>query len=160
MTADGMSKEGAIPMNGFGLRGKYRERIGKRARIAGAVLMVALLAGCAALSAGSPDEVRSKVVAERAAARWALIIAGDAGAAYDGYMSKGSRAVISRGEFMARMRVIAFRTATVEKVECAADSCKATVEITYDHKLMKGVSNTMRETWIIEDGQARFVWLL
>jgi hypothetical protein len=159
-TANGMSKEGAIRMNGIGLRGRYREGIGNRARVAGAVLVLALLAGCAALPGGSPDEARRKAVAERAAARWALIIRGDAGAAYDEYMSKGSRAVISRGEFVAKMRVTAFRTAAVEKVECAVESCKAVVEITYDHKLMKGVSNTMGETWIIEDGQPRFVWLL
>jgi len=155
-----MSKKGAIRMNSIGVRGEGREGIGSLARVAGVVALVVTIAGCATLPSESSDEARRKAVAERAAARWALIIKGDPGVAYDEYMSKGSQAVISRGEFVARMRVTTFRKAQVDKVECAAESCKATVEVTYDHKIMKGVENTMRETWIFDDGQARYVWPL
>jgi len=159
-TVDGPSNEGAIRMKSFGRRGRCTEGSVSWTRFAGTMLVVALLASCATVSKESAEEAQRKAVAERALARWDLIIRGDAGAAYDQYMSKGSRAVISRGEFVARMRVTAFRTAKVEKVECTAESCKATVEITYDHRLMKGVENTMVETWIIEDGQAWYGWLL
>jgi len=159
-SADGMSKKGALRMNRFDVRGESRRETGSLTRLAGLVLMVAAIAGCASISSTSSEEVKRQAVAERAAARWALIIKGDAGVAYDEYMSKGSRAVISRGEFVARMRVTAFRSAKVEKVDCAVDSCKATVDVTYDHKLMKGVENTIRETWVFDDGQARFVWPL
>jgi hypothetical protein len=124
----------------------------------GVVLLVALVAGCATVSKSSSDEDKRKVASERAAARWALIIRGDAGAAYDQYMSKGSRQVISRGDFMGRMGATAFRTAAVEEVECGAESCKVAVGITYDHPIMKGVRNTLREQWLIDDGQMWFVW--
>jgi hypothetical protein len=158
-TADVISKEGAIRMNCFSVCGTSLAAVGRLTRVAGVVVMVAAVAGCATVTSGSSDDAKRKTVAERAAARWALIIKGDPGAAYDEYMSKGSRAVISRGEFVAKMRVTTFRTAGVEKVECTAQSCKATVEVTYDHKVMKGVENSMVETWIFDDGQAQFVWL-
>jgi hypothetical protein len=73
-------------------------------------------------------------------------------------MSKGSRLVVSRAEFVERMKSTQFRTAAVEQVECTTESCKANVQITYDHKLMKGVRNTLRETWVIDDGQVWYVW--
>jgi hypothetical protein len=151
---------GAIRMNRVDVRGESRRGAGSLVRVVGLFLVVAAVAGCAAVSGDVSDEAKRKAVAERAAARWALIIKGDPGAAYEEYMSKGSRAVISRSEFSARMRVTAFRTAKVERVECDGATCKATVEITYDHRLMKGVENTMRETWVIENGQAWYVWLL
>jgi hypothetical protein len=124
----------------------------------GVLLLVALAAGCATVGPGSSDEDKRKVAGERAAARWALIIRGDAVAAYDGYMSKGSRQIISRGDFVSRMQATAFRTATVEEIECGAESCKVTVGISYDHPMMKGVRNTLREQWIIDEGQMWFVW--
>ena len=128
------------------------------ARAVGALLTVALLAGCATVTKESSGDEKRKVVTERASARWALIIGGDAGAAYDGYMSKGSRQVIPRSEFVGRTTSTAFRTATVEEVECAGESCKVSVRITYDHRMMKGVRNTLREDWVIEDGQVWYVW--
>jgi hypothetical protein len=148
-------------MNCFCRRGISACRTGVAAllRWVGPVLMVALLAGCATITRDSTDEEKRKAVNERATARWALIIRGEAGTAYDQYMSSGSRQVISRGEFVDRMKVTAFRTATVEQVECTAQSCKASVRITYDHKMMKGVGNTLRETWVIDDGNVWFVWV-
>ena len=128
------------------------------ARLMGAVLVVAVLAGCATVTRDSSDEDKRKAAAERAAARWGLLIRDDPGAAYDEYMSKGSRQIIPRADFVDRMRVTQVRTATVGDVECAADSCKVSVGITYDHRLMKGVPNTLRENWVIEDGQVWYVW--
>jgi hypothetical protein len=123
------------------------------------VIAVALgLGACATLGRNSSDEEKRKAVTDAALARWALIVKGESGQAYDEFMSKGSRQVISRGEFVERMRITAFRTAAVEKTECGAESCQASVRITYDHKLMRGVGNTLRENWIIEDGKVWYVW--
>ena len=145
-------------MNCFGLRGKCRKGIAGFSWAGGVVLVVAFVAGCATIAKDSSDEDKRKAVSESVVARWALIIRGDAGAAYDEYMSKGSRQVISRGEFVERMKVTTFRTARAEQVECAVESCKASVQITYDHKLMQGVRNTLHENWIIEDGHVWYVW--
>ena len=133
-----------------------RLRIGCRRFV---VIVVALgLAGCATIGRNSSDEEKRKAVNDAALARWALLIKGESGQAYDEFMSKGSRQVISRGEFVERMKITAFRTAAVEQIECGAESCQASVRITYDHKLMRGVGNTLRENWIIEDGKVWYVW--
>lgn len=116
------------------------------------------LAACATIGRNSSDEEKRKAVSDAALARWALIIKGEAEQAYDEFMSKGSRQVISRGEFVERMKVTAFRTAAVEKIQCGAVSCQASVRITYDHRLMRGVGNTLRENWIIEDGRVWYIW--
>lgn len=115
-------------------------------------------AGCATIGKYSSDEEKRKAVTDAALARWALIIKGEHEQAYDEFMSKGSRQVISRGEFVERMRITAFRTAAVEQIGCGAESCQASVRITYDHRLMRGVGNTLRENWIIEDGKVWYVW--
>ena len=126
--------------------------------VTGAVLLAALVAGCATVTRESSDERKRNAASERAVARWDLIIKGEAGAAYDEYMSKGSRQVISRNDFTDRMRSTQFRTATVEQVGCAPESCRVSVRITYDHKLMKGVRNTLRENGFIVDGQVWYAW--
>jgi hypothetical protein len=117
-----------------------------------------LFAGCAAVvTKDSPAEAKREAVRERALARWELIIKGQADKAYD-YFSSASRQVISREDFAARMSKTAFRTATVEKVECSEESCRAWVRITYDHPMMKGVFQTMQESWLLENRNAWFVW--
>jgi hypothetical protein len=119
---------------------------------------VLLFAGCAALvTKDSPAEAKREAVRERALARWDLIIKGQADKAYD-YFSQGSQQVISRDEFAARMKVTAFRTAVVEKVECSEESCRAWAHITYDHRIMKGVGLTMQESWVLERGNVWYVW--
>ena len=147
-------------MNGSDRRGRagIAARQSAAGRAAVAVAAALIVAGCASIGRNSSDEAKRQAVTDAASARWAVIIKGEPELAYDEFMSKGSRQVITRGEFVERMRITAFRTAAVEKVECAAESCQASVRITYDHKLMKGVGNTLRENWIIEDGKVWYVW--
>ena len=152
---DSVIGEGAIRMTCFRWHGNPLAGFSRRV---GAVLLIALVAGCATVTPSSSDEDKRKVVSERANARWALILRGEADVAYDQFMSKGSRQVISRNEFVGRMQITAFRKAAVEAVECAGESCKVSVGIVYDHPLMKGVTNTLRELWVIDDGQLWFVW--
>jgi len=134
--------------------------VGALAKAVGAVLAAVVLAGCAAaLTADAPDEAKREMARSRALARWDLLIKGDAGAAYE-YLSKGSRQVVARSEFVSRMSKTQFRTVKVESVECQRESCQVQVRFTYDHPLMKNVGNGAREDWIVEDGNIWYVWSL
>lgn len=122
------------------------------------VVLLGALAGCAGLlTKDSPAEVKEQAARERSQARWALIVGKETGRAYD-YLSKASRQVISRTDFVDRVSRTTFRSATVEKVDCSAELCRVNVRYTYDHPMMKGVANTLQETWILEDGVYVYVW--
>lgn len=123
------------------------------------------LAGCASvpgvggLSKDSPAEAKEKVVTARAQARWDALIKGDVEAAY-GYLSPASRAVTSLEQFKARTKTGSFRSVKIEKVSCAGETCEVGLFLTYDHRLMSGITTPVGETWIIEDGQAWYVYRL
>ena len=51
-----------------------------------------------------------------------------------------------------------WRQAKVEKVECEAEVCRVELQITLDHKLMKGIQTPLNESWIIEKGSAWYVY--
>jgi hypothetical protein len=117
-----------------------------------------LLAGCAGgLTKSSPVEARRAAVTERSQARWALIVSKDHAKAYE-FLSTASRQVISRQDFVDRVSRTVFRSASVEKVDCVEDLCKVTVRFTYDHPQIRGVSNTLQESWILEGGVYAYIW--
>jgi hypothetical protein len=123
-----------------------------------ALVFVALLAGCATtLSRDSSEETKAAAAKARAQARWDLIVKGDVAGAYD-FLSKSSKQVLSRAEFVSRISKTPFRTAVAEGVGCKQESCQVTVRYTYDHPTVKGVSNTVREDWILEEGNFWYVW--
>jgi hypothetical protein len=116
------------------------------------------LAGCAGgLTKDSPVDAKTAAATERSQARWALIIDKDVARAYE-YLSKASKQVISRQDFVDRLSRTVFRSASVQKVDCTEEVCKVTVRYTYDHPQMKGVGNLLLETWILEDGKYVYVW--
>jgi hypothetical protein len=128
---------------------------------AGAVATMAL-GGCAGMagfgiSKDSDPTAKQKVVAQRAEARWQSLIKGDLDAAY-AYMSEGSKATTPLDVYKAKMRPGLWRQARVEKVECEAEVCKVEMQITFDHKLMKGIQTPLNESWIIEKGSAWYVY--
>jgi len=128
--------------------------------IAGGVLVVA---GCAAVGGGlekeSPAAVKEAAVAERAKARWQLLIKRDYEGAY-AYFSPSSREATTLPKFEAAIRAIEYRAVTIEKVECAAEACKVVLMLTYDYPpaKAKGVVTLLDESWIIDRGQAWFVF--
>lgn len=117
------------------------------------------LSGCAGfgISKDSEPAAKQKVVAERAEARWQSLIKGDLDAAY-AYLSEGSKATTPLEVYKSKIRPGLWRQAKVEKVECEAEVCKVKMQITFDHKLMKGIQTPLNESWIIEKGSAWYVY--
>lgn len=140
-------------------RGSRRSLRGQRFVLA--VGMLGFLAGCAGLGgridAGTPEEQKQKIVAERADARWQALIKGDLDTAYT-YLSPASRATTSLALYKAKIRPGIWRAAKADKVSCKAEVCTVTMLVTFDAKAMKGIQAPVMESWIIEDGAAWFVY--
>ena len=122
--------------------------------VAGAVIG---LAGCATVSPSSSAEQKQKVVAERAQARWELLLKGDVASAYQ-FLSAGSKAAMPVEQYKAKIKPGMWRQVKVGKVDCAAELCKVVMQVTYDAKHMKGIETPVDETWIIENGSAWYVY--
>lgn len=89
------------------------------------------------------------VVKERAQARWDALVKGDSKTAY-GYMSPGSRSIITPEAYGASLRPGFWKSAQVEKVECgSAQTCEAVATIEYEY-MGKRTQSPLRETWIKE----------
>ncbi len=115
------------------------------------------LTGCASLSADSAGEQKQKVVAERAQARWNVLIKGDVEAAYQ-FLSTGSRAATPVATYKAKIKPGLWREAKVGKIDCEAEICKVVMLVTYDTRRMKGIETPVDETWVIEKGSAWYVY--
>ncbi len=105
------------------------------------------------MSAPATPEARQAVVAARAQARWDALIKDDMEAAY-AYLSPASRQVMSLEKFKSSMRRGTFRDARIETVTCEGDVCNVRLILTYDHRMMKGISTPIGEAWVFEGGQA------
>src|SRR5271157_5887126 len=81
----------------------------------GVALAGLAIAGCASLSATSAPEEKQKVVAERAEARWQLLIKGDVAGAYQ-YLSSGSKAATSVAVYSGKIKPGMWRKAKVDQV--------------------------------------------
>jgi hypothetical protein len=129
-------------------------------RVAG-VAALAMAAGCATVGGGiAPDaspEAKRAAVRVRSEARWQAIMKHDYAAAYD-FFSPGSRQLLSLPAFEGKMKGVDFRDVKAETVECDGETCKVRISITYDHRLIKGMVTPAGETWIIDQGQAWYVW--
>ena len=109
------------------------------------------------LSAQAAPEEKQKMVAERAEARWQALIKGDVETAYS-YLSPGSRATTSLALYKAKVRPGMWHQAKASKVACDGELCQVTMIITYDAKRMKGIETPVKESWIIENGSAWYVY--
>jgi len=128
-----------------------------------ATLGLLALAACAttqqsaAVTSPTTPEAKQALVAKRALSRWDLLIKNDLDAAY-AYMSQGSRDTTTLEKFKVNFRRGAFRDAKVDNVSCDGDACLARVMVTYDHPKMKGITTPVVESWIIDGGQAWYVY--
>jgi hypothetical protein len=126
------------------------------------VMLVSLvLAGCAgtgALTPEAPNDQKVAAVSERAEARWKALIDNDIPAAY-AYISPTTRDVVSLERYKASFGgEVKYRAARVEKVSCEADACKVRMLVTYDHRLMKGITTPIDESWVLDKGQFWFLF--
>ena len=81
-----------------------------------------------------PESEKAKALEKRGA----KVIKGDLDAAY-AYLSDGSKATTPLDVYKSKIRPGSWRQAKVEKVECEAEVCRVEMQITFDHKLMKGI---------------------
>jgi len=130
------------------------------ARATTALALAGMLGACATAPGGPTPTAsaanRAAVIA-RADARGALLVRGDLDAAY-AFLSEGSKAVISLDNFKRRMSVVMFTAYRVDDASCDAESCKVQAKMTYDHRVMKGVTTPVTETWVVERGGLYFVF--
>jgi hypothetical protein len=138
--------------------GSRRKRsIARPGHWAGWLSLLALgLAGCAGIGVDSP-EAKQRLVAERAQARWQVLMRGDVEGAYQ-FLSSGSKAATSLEAYKSKIRPGAWRGAKVNKVECEAEICKVSMQITYDTRRMRGIQTPLDESWIIENGSAWYIY--
>jgi hypothetical protein len=115
------------------------------------------LAGCASVRVDSAPEEKQKFVAQRAEARWQLLIKGDMAGAYE-FLSAGSKATMPLDAYKSKIKPGMWRQASVEKVDCQAEVCNVVLQITYDRKQMKGIQTPLTESWIIENGSAWYIY--
>jgi len=113
----------------------------------GVVVLAVVIGGCA-VTPSAPEEA----VKQRAQARWDAMVKGDFNAAY-GYLSPGSRSVITASDFASSLRAGFWKSAVVEKVECgSAQSCEVSATIEYEY-LGRRTKTPLRETWIREGSE-------
>jgi hypothetical protein len=129
-----------------------------------ATLGLIAIAGCAtpppAATSTAPaatPAAKQDLVTQRAASRWDAMVKDDLDTAYT-YMSPGSREGTSLEKYKANTRRGAFREGRIESVSCDGDSCLVKVFVTYDHPKMKGITTPVTESWIIDGGQAWYVY--
>jgi hypothetical protein len=121
---------------------------------------IGILAGCAGLGGldvNAPADQKAQQVRERANERWRALIAGDMERAY-GYLSPASRQVTTLAEYRAKVNPAMYRDVRIDEVKCQAEVCMVRVLLTYDHRLMKGITTPLQESWILERGRFWYVF--
>ena len=115
-----------------------------------------VFAGCATLGPDSSPEAKRAAVTERATARWNAELKGDLDTAYT-FLTPATREVLSLAAYKARGRAVRYTAFAIDNVKCEAAACQVRILLTYDHRLMKGITTPLEEDWIIEGGQAWYV---
>jgi predicted small secreted protein len=125
-----------------------------------AVLLAASLAACASMAGAGKDlapEAKQSLVTERVNARWKALIKGDLDEAYT-FMSTGSRVAMPLRVYKEKIKPGMWRAVKIDSMECEAEICQVRMTLTYDHRMIKGVQTPFVETWILENGNAWFVY--
>lgn len=109
------------------------------------------------VSKDTPPDEKVAAVTKRAQERWDALFKGDLKAAY-AYLSPASRAVLPLERYQTRTNPANYRSVKLEKASCEAETCQLRFWLTFDHRVMKGVETPLEETWVIENGQAWYVY--
>jgi hypothetical protein len=133
---------------GYIVRG-YSRNIARRL---GMLFVAVALAGCAGMAAKPETALPQEAVAKRAQARWDALIKSDLDAAY-GYLSPGTRSVMSLDLYKAKIRPGMWKKASVESVTCERDRCDIRVMVEYDFRELKSIVRPLEEVWMEADGE-------
>src|ERR1700680_1859514 len=140
-------------------RKTLESRHGRQGIVVLLAVSLASLAGCASTSGSGADlalEAKKALVTERINARWQALIKGDLDAAYT-YMSAASKETMPLTAYKAKIKPGMWRSVKINAIVCEVEICTASMTLTYDHRLMKGIQTPFQESWIIEKGTAWFV---
>jgi predicted small secreted protein len=124
------------------------------------VLLAASFAGCASMSGGGKDlapQAKQALVTERVNARWNALIKGNLDEAYT-FMTAGSQEAMPLKVYKAKIKPGMWRAVKIEGMDCEAEICQVWMTLTYDHQRMKGIQTPFTETWILEKGNAWYVY--
>ena len=118
-----------------------------------AALAATLLAGCASLGGGTPEQI----VAQRAAGYWKARAAGDYVKAYS-FSTPAYRKVNSAEKFRTQFGAgAAIHGGEAVKVDCEAEKCAARIKISATPALLGlnlgTIATYLDEIWLLEDGQ-------
>jgi len=125
-----------------------------------AISLAASLAGCASMSGDGKDlapEAKQALVTERINARWNALMKGDLDQAYT-FMSAGSQEAMPLKLYKEKIKPGMWRAVKIDSMNCGAEICQVKMTLTYDHKMMKGVQTPFQETWLLEKGNAWYVY--
>src|SRR5438067_2178390 len=140
-----MIQQGSAPIRAQ--MGAGQRSIGWRHFVAvGAAVIAAGCASSGGVTAESPAALKEKTVAERVNGRWEALIKRDYSRAYE-YLSPASRESTSLPTFQAKIEAIQYRAVNINKIDCEAEVCKVTVNVTYDFPpaKIKGVVTLLDE---------------
>ena len=136
----------------------FLPHIARTVRFFASIIAMFVLVACAtATRETSTAKTVEDQVKERAAKRWEALIGGDLDAAY-GFFSKATKNTYPLELYRVKMRPGIWREARVDTVKCSDEICDVTVILTIDHARIKGVVTPVAERWIIQDGQAWYVY--
>lgn len=115
--------------------------------------LVSVLGACAALQPKTPEEL----VAQRAEARWAALVAGEFERAWT-YTQPGYKAVVAQKNYAKNFGAAAtWRGAQIHEVNCEPERCKVRIRLTTQLNMPRFSKQEMvgylTETWVREDGQ-------
>ena len=140
---------------------------GRRSVVARFVIvpLLAVVAGCASMGGGGgltkdtpPEQLQAKVQ-ERALARWQALIDGAPERSYE-YVSPASKETVSLEAYRLSTQGVGvvYRKIEPDSVKCEGETCNVRVFLTYDHRIMRGIRAPMEEVWVLDKGQAWYVW--
>ena len=143
------------------LAGKFfvsRGRLQGATSLLASVLAVSL-ASCASMQnvKDMTPETKKALVTQRINARWAALIKGDLDQAYT-FMSAGSQEAIPLKAYKGKIKPGMWRAVKIDGIDCEVEICRARMTLTYDHERMKGIQTPFQETWILEEGNAWYVY--
>ena len=73
-------------------------------------------------------------------------------------MSQASKGAYPLNVYKAKVKPGMWRSVKIDSIDCDGAVCWAKMVLTYDHRTMKGVQTPFTESWIIENGNAWFIY--